>query len=322
MLLYAGTTSKLSFKYFILNSNFSIILKNLKDIVKKLKLRSISAGNTFLIKIGTSETIRNNTEENIKEISVHVPKHLKPLNDEQFGHYLAGLIDGKGYFSSKQQLVIEFSYIDISLAYYIKKILGYGQVKKIKDKNVYLFILSNKNGIIKVINLINGKLRTISKFNQVINNITTNINYLKENLEFKINSTNDFNNFWIAGFSDVNANFQIKFLDIKNISNLEIVLNYQIEQKNNNILILIKKIFGGHIIYENLNDSYIYNTNSFGSARKIIKYFDTFHLQSSKYVNYLKWRKSYILIQNKSYLTDLGLNKILKKKFSMDRGSV
>ncbi len=54
-----------------------------------------------------------------------------------------------------------------------------------------------------------------------------------------------------------------------------------------------------------------YGSTSFGSAKKVIKYFDTFHLQSSKYINYLKWRKAYILIQNKSHLTDLGIKKIL-----------
>jgi len=64
-LLYAGTTTIISFKYFILN-----------DIVTKLKQWSISAGNNFnnVIKFGTSETLCNETVvnlENVKPISVH-----------------------------------------------------------------------------------------------------------------------------------------------------------------------------------------------------------------------------------------------------------
>ena len=55
--------------------------------------------------------------EHVKHISKHVPKHIKPLNNEQLGHYLAGLIDGDGHFSSKQQLVIVFHSLDASLAY-------------------------------------------------------------------------------------------------------------------------------------------------------------------------------------------------------------
>ena len=149
----------------------------------------------MILKSGTSETIRNNTE-NIKIISIHVPTHLKPLNDTQFGHYLAGLIDGDGHFSSNQQLVIVFSSPDVQLAYYIKEMIGFGHVNKVKDKNAYLYIISNKDGIIKAVNLINGKLRTLNKFNQVINNILAHPKYagITENIEFKINDSNDFNN--------------------------------------------------------------------------------------------------------------------------------
>jgi len=308
MLLYAGTASKLSFKYFIL-----------KDTVKKLKPWSLSAGN-FILKKETSETKRNNIEfhsENIKQISVHVPKHLKLLTDEQLGHYLAGLIDSNGYFSFKQRLIIELKFMDVSLAYYIKKRLGYGQVKKVKDKFIYLLVISNKDGLIKVINLINGKLRNINKINQIINNILVHPNYLKENLIIKKNLTSDLNNYWFVGFSDVSANFQIKLKknspiinSQESISDLKIKLNLQIIKEDNDILLYIKNYFGGHILYDKLNNNYIYNSDSLGSAKKLINFFDKYHLQSSKYVNYLKWRKSYILIQNQ--LTEKSLQKINK----------
>ena len=72
--------------------------------------------------------------------------------------------------------------------------IGFGHVNKVKDKNAYLYIISNKDGIIKAVNLINGKLRTLNKFNQVINNILAHPKYLEENIEFKINDSNDFNN--------------------------------------------------------------------------------------------------------------------------------
>jgi len=310
-LLFAGTTSLVSFNYSILN-----------DKVKKLKQWSLSAGNPLQSRGGTSETLRNgivSNTENVKAISVHNSKHLKPMSDNQFGHYLAGLIDGDGHFSSQQQLVIVFSSSDVSLAYYIKERLGYGHVKKVKDKNAYLLIIANKEGLKKVINLINGKLRTANKYNQVINNILNHSSYadLKESIVFKVNSTNDFNNHWIAGFSDADASFQIKVVHRVNRSKPEIRLNYQIDQKNNDILILIKEFFGGNIGYRKSQDTYYYGSTSFGSARKVIKYFDEFHLQSSKYINYLKWRKAYILIQNKDHLTDQGIKQIIKLKNSM-----
>jgi hypothetical protein len=315
MLLYAGNTSVLSFKYSPLNG-----------IVKKLKRWSQSAGNafraTYLIS-GTSETIRNNIES-INNISIHVPTHLRPLNDEQFGHYLAGLIDGDGHFSSKQQLLIVFTSFDVKLAYYIKQVIGFGKVKKVKDKNAYLYIISNKEGIIRTINLINGKLRTLNKFNQVINNILANPSYAKEaqNLEFKINDSSDLRNPWIAGFSDADASFQVKVINRENKPRPEVRLNYQIDQKHNDLLLLIKEFFGGNIGYRSSQDTYYYGSTSYGSAKKVINYFDHFHLQSSKHISYLKWRKVYLLILNKEHLTEKGLNKIRKFKESMNRHSI
>ena len=310
-LLYAGTTSLLSFKYYILNY-----------IVKMLKQWSKSAGNIFNIKNGTSETLRNETvvgTENIKPISVHVPKHFKPLNDEQFGHYLAGLIDGDGHFSSKQQLVIVFHSLDISVAYYIKKQLGFGNVRKVKDKNAYLLIVTAKKGLEKVISLINGKIRTENKFNQINNNILNNKNYIefRKEIDLKLNSSKDFNNHWLAGFSDADASFQIKVLNRNN--KFEIRLNFQIDQKSNSILLLIKDFIGGNIGYRKSQDTYYYGSTNFGSAKNVIKYFDYFHLLSSKHIKYLKWRKVYLIIQNKDHLNKGGIEKIVKLKKSMNR---
>lgn len=307
-LLYAGTTSILSFKYSILN-----------DTVKKLKRWSISAGN---ILNGTSETLCNEivvNTENIKSISVHVPKHLKPVSDDQFGHYLAGLIDGDGHFNSKQQLVIAFHSLDVSLAYYIKKRLGYGSVKKVKNKNAFILVVTAREGIEKVINLINGKIRTENKFYQITNNILNHENYAEfsKKISLKLNLSNNFKNHWLAGFSDANASFQIKILNRS--KKIEVRLNFQIDQKKEYILLLIKEFLGGNIGYRKSQDTYYYGSTSFGSAKNVINYFDYFHLLSSKHVNYLKWRKAYLIIQNKDHLNNDGLEKIIKLKSTMNR---
>jgi len=266
--------------------------------------------------------------ENIKPVSVHVPKHLKPISNDQFGHYLAGLIDGNGHFSSRQQLVIVFNSLDASLAYYIKKRLGYGSVKKVKNKNAFFFIVTAREGIKKVIYLINGKIRTENKFNQITNNILNQDSYseLKKNFCLKLNLSNNFYNHWLAGFSDADASFQIKILNRSKIT--EVRLNFKIDQKKESgapggrpeaILLLIKKFLGGNIGYRKSQDRYYYDSTSFGSAQNVINYFDYFHLLSSKHVNYLKWRKAYIIIQNKDHLNKNGLEKIIKLKSTMNR---
>jgi hypothetical protein len=82
---------------------------------------------------------------------------------------------------------------------------------------------------------------------------------------------------------------------------------------------LIKDFFGGNIGYRKSQDTYYYGSTSFGSAKKVINYFDHYHLQSTKHINYLKWRKAYLLIQDKKHLTGSGINKIIKLKNSMNR---
>nr|YP_009690278.1 LAGLIDADG homing endonuclease [Fomitiporia mediterranea]QEG57058.1 LAGLIDADG homing endonuclease [Fomitiporia mediterranea] len=327
----------------------------------------------------TSETLRNKTLTNIKKVSIHVPTHLKPTNDFNFGHYLAGLIDGNGTFSvdpkgkNNLQLVISFNKLDASLAYFVKGQLGYGSVRK--NQTEIILVVSKIQGIIKVINLINGKLRSISKLNQIKNaNLSyptnsslnscenerniKNFNYLTD---LKLNENPSLNNHWFSGFADVTAFFQILVTDqpINNltvnksineieykISSLtvdcftenkinkqqinsnnnnkdwfkrEVMLNFYIESKTDNLLKLIKQNFGGNIGFNLNNNSYYYCTNSFGSAKKIINYFDQYHLLSSRHVNFLKWRKTYVIIQDKDNLTNSALDKIIKLKNSINK---
>ena len=328
-LLFSGTTL-LSFKYSLLN-----------DKVKKLKRLSIPEGNNFINlykmyinyeklyknKIRTSETLCNETEKlgdiysKIKLISVHVPTHLKPANDNQFGHYLAGLIDGDGHFSKQQQLVIVFNSLDVSLAYYIKKQIGFGNMRKVKNKKAFLLIIGSKKGLEKVINLINGKIRTKNKLDQICNNILKHKHFveLKNKIKFKLNLDKDLKNYWLAGFSDADASFKIKLLNHTNRT--EVRLNFQIDQKKIDALILIKNFLGGNIGYRKNQDTYYYGSTSFGSAKNVVDYFNSFHLLSSKYISYLKWRKAYIIIQNNDHLKNEGLKKIVKLKNTINKSN-
>jgi Cytochrome C and Quinol oxidase polypeptide I/LAGLIDADG endonuclease len=316
-LLYAGITTLL-----VLNTPSLIV------IVKILKQCSQSAGNRLnQIKSGTSETLCNEivVNENLKLISEHVPRHTRPVNDFQFGHYLAGLIDGDGHFNSLptvrygEQLIIVFDIKSVSVAYYLKKYIGFGKVRKVKNKNAYIYIVSSREGLLKIINLINGKIRSTTKFNQV-NNIIHNSKYLNFANTFALNTTGDLENHWLAGFSDAartRACFQIKLISRNNRT--EIRLNYQIDQQNNDLLIIIKKYFGGNIVFIQSLDTYYYGSTSLGSAKNIINYFNKYHMLSVKHVNYLKWRKVYLLVQNKKHLYKEGIEKILKIQTSMNR---
>jgi hypothetical protein len=129
-----------------------------------------------------------------------------------------------------------------------------------------------------------------------------------------MNSSDDFNNHWLAGFSDADGSFQIKIVHRSTRNKPKIRLNFQIYQKENYLLEKIKNFLGGNIGYRKLQDTYYYGSTSFGSAKNVIQYFDTFHLQSRKHISFLRWRKAYRLIQHKKHLTESGLTKLLKIK--------
>lgn len=213
---------------------------------------------------------------------------MKPVNDDQLGHYLAGLIDGDGHFSSKQQLVIAFNITESSLAYYLKEKIGYGSVHKVKNKNAIILVVAALKGMERVISLINGKLRTNNKLDQLKRNILSHIKFksFSDKVNVSLNITKTLNNLWLAGFSDADASFQIKLITRDN--HTEVRLNFQIDQKKNDLLVLIKNFLGGNIGYRSSQDTYYYDSTSFGSAKKVINYFDKHHLLSSKHIDFLK----------------------------------
>ena len=95
--------------------------------------------------------------EYIPPLSVHIPTHKKPLSDDDFGFYLAGLIEGGGdIIISKDKIYILIKFNHPSTAYYIKSRLGFGSINK---KTLTLKIVKLK-GILKIIKLVNGKFRT------------------------------------------------------------------------------------------------------------------------------------------------------------------
>jgi hypothetical protein len=126
-----------------------------------------SAGNLCFSTKATAVTKNTyNSYKKLAPISEHVP-NKEHLTENEFGYFLAGLIEGDGWFGNKQ-LHIMFAEEDTSLAYYIKKRVGYGNVYKIKDKKAVRYICKNKTGLLIILSLINGKLLSNLKYDQLI----------------------------------------------------------------------------------------------------------------------------------------------------------
>jgi hypothetical protein len=247
----------------------------------------------------------------IKEnfISDHLKKHIKPETDEEFGFYLAGLIEGDGYFGDRR-FEIAFHIDDISSAYYIKKRIGYGSVLFLKNKNSVRYVLRHSAGLKKVLELVNGKFLGKNKRDQLIKHgysYKYNINILPKA------TFNLIDNYWLAGFADADGSFGIFINKSKSHKyGYNITLPFRIKQKNPALLNLIKTQFGGNVSLFN-DGIYSYSSTSFKVAYLFSNYFDKFHLlNASKWINFLKWRKAYRIVQRKEHLNLLGIAKIRK----------
>lgn len=250
------------------------------------------------------------------KISKHRPLYNKLNDNESLGYYLAGLIEGNGDIGLINITII-INYKDIKNAYYLKKLIGYGRVIKYSHNNkVVRLIFNKKEGRKKVFELINGKLLGPYKHKQLVEQ--------KYDIEFNmpikpIVNFNLWDNPWLTGFSDANGSFSINISKYQiNKIGYNIKITFIIKQKYDYLLKYVEKTLGGHIYMFNKNlniEIYQYSSINLKNAYNVIKYFSKYPpLHNNKYINFLKWYKVYLIIQNKNHLTQEGLDKIISIK--------
>lgn len=261
-------------------------------------------------------------------VSVHVepryrtdksePKNNLLMDDEMFGYYLAGLIEGDGYIGERE-ISIAFSDKDAKNAYWLKKRIGYGSILGYKGKAAIRLRFFSEEARKRVFNLINGKFVAPHK----INNLKRYGYEDKFNIPIlPIKEFDLWSNPWFAGFTDADGSFGIDIPKSKTHKlKYNVVIHLRIKQKFRDALDVIKGAFGGNIatIYKGEERQiFTYSSTSFKISHKIIKYFDLFPpLNDSKYIHYIRWRKVYLIIQEKGHLTKRGLENIrdIKKNF-------
>jgi len=269
-----------------------------------------SAGNFGFSTIATSVTKNTyNKYTNLPLISEHVPKHKSNLTDEELGYFLAGLIEGDGCWFGKKELHILFAENDTPLAYFIKKRIGYGNVYKIKDKKAVRYICKNAKGLSVILSLINGKLVSNYKYDQLI----------------KLNYSEDFNikilpplkelsldNYWLAGFTQADGCFHISIPKSKtHRTGYSVRLEYSLKQNDVLPLKLLYDVLKMGNLSQDSSGVWCYKSSGFKTAASLIDYFDRFNLFADKYKDYLKFRKVYIMITKGKHLDNKGIKKII-----------
>ena len=247
--------------------------------------------------------------KNLPLISDHVPTPVKvtSLTDNEFGYFLAGLIEGDGWFGDNVLHII-FAENDISLAYLIKNRIGHGHVYKIKDKKAVRYICKNKKGMSIILSLINGKLVSKFKYEQLIKHNYTNIFNC---IIYPPSNLITLDNYWLAGFTQADGCFHISVVKSKtHKTGFSVRLEYSLKQNDSIPLkLLCEKLKMGNLSQYHTG-IWCYKSTGYKTAALLINYFDQFHLFADKYVNYLKFRKVYIMLTEGKHLEDKGIIKI------------
>lgn len=237
--------------------------------------------------------INNTSINNPRTNNVSSGPNKININDKSFDEWLAGIIDGDGYFhlskSGTTRLNITMDIKDKNVLHLIQSKYG-GSIYKVSKANAMKYQLSSKKGLTKLINNINGEIRNPKRLLQ-LNNIC---------LKYKINLLTPrpltFNNGWYSGFMDSDGCI------ILNKDSGQIFLTTT--QKDMYLLNIIRDMYGGkvvpsyggidafkHIIYRkneviNMIDNYFNNYPLRSRKMKRINLIKEFYTHRSYRVNF------------------------------------
>jgi hypothetical protein len=180
----------------------------------------------------------------IREKAVHInltaPKASKPKTDEELGYFLAGLIDSDGTINKNTgRITIGFNTNEVSVAYYLKKVLGGGSIYHAKNKFFSAFESSSKKITLKMANLIRNKLKHADKIKQFNERLVPKYPIELTDEPKDLTPPDLFSNHWLAGFLSGDGCLAIGFKKCKN--NIYLFMEICISQKSDNLLKLIKE---------------------------------------------------------------------------------
>ena len=242
----------------------------------------------------------------------------------KYGHYLAGLIEADGSLAVHDKnsnakrylpkILIVFSLNDIPLVEKLISIFEVGKMYKKEKQGCVIWHIQNIEDVIKIIQIINGKMRTpkIEALHRAINWYNSNKGTNIEPLGLDLSPIDS--NAWLAGFSDGDANFSINLTDRKKKganTSKRVQVFFRIELRQNyhreasveqggisyfKILSDIARYLGVNLYSrsreqnEKIFDAYMVISHNLDSHKKVIEYFERYPLYSSKYLAYKDWK--------------------------------
>lgn len=271
-------------------------------------------------------------EKKLKVCTINISS-VSNDNNNNLGSYIAGLFEGDGHIWIQKQsgkktqnprFCITFGLKNEALAKKLLDIIGSGFIRYKPKDNACVLVVSPVVGLKKIVNLINGELRT-PKIHQLYNLIDwLNKNHSTHIKKLPLNKDNLENSSWLSGFVDADGSFSVQYTKTEEgAKKRKISCRLRIEQRildpitndsyfdilNQICLFLNCKLLTRTQKSTN-NTYYTLTASSKVSLDIIINYFNKYPLFSSKYLDYKDWEKVAYLIINNQHLTEEGINTV------------
>lgn len=233
------------------------------------------------------------------------------VNNSQLGYYLAGLIEGDGNIWTQKtirtakgrinnpQIAFTFHKKEIPFFKHLKKVLGTGGIYERKVNNVCTYRISEKNKLIEIINLVNGKFRTpkLKYLHRAIDYVNeVHITHIEK---LPLDNSNLGSNAWLAGMTNSDGNFHISLMGVYGSTNLidkgRVICSFTLVQRVIDeptglscipFMTEMANFFKCKINYKGVNAmAFVVQANDKHYLTK--EYFDKYPLMTSKYLDYL-----------------------------------
>ena len=256
-------------------------------------------------------------------------------NSNNLGSYLAGLFEGDGHIWIQNQnhkgkkahnprFCITFGLKNQALAKKLLCIIKSGFIRYKPKDNACVLVVSPVVGLKKIVNLINGQLKT-PKIYQLYNLIDwLNKNHSTDINKLSLNRDNLENSSWLSGFVDADGSFSVQYTKTEQgAKKRKISCRLRIEQRildpitNDSYFYILNQIS----LFLNCklltrtqkstnNTYYTLTASSKVSLDIIINYFNKYSLYSSKYLDYKDWEKVADMIINNQHYSEQGISTV------------
>jgi hypothetical protein len=270
---------------------------------------------------------------------IHTDNNSKDLNKSLFSYYFTGLIEGDGTIITPKTLrspkgklnypsiQIVFHLKDLPLALIIQKELGVGSLFRKKGIDAYILTINSYEGILLVISLINGKMRTpkIYSLNALIDFLNNTKGTSIEKYSVSIDSLDS--NPWLSGFIEADASFQVRTTLSGKYPKLECKLEISQRRVDNkgydNIQFLnpISELLETEvkrIRSDKPKPEYRVRTTNLKGNVNAKNYLLKFPLFGTKHLDSLDWMEVIDMFDRNEHKTNEGKEKIVKIKSGMN----